>query len=212
MEQVVNNKGLDILQPKTPWEQEELHIHETSAKFIVLLSLSNIHTSALCYHFHSFSFLKSRMNLPYTLETGYTLITSPHKGMRLFRASVERLTVSKHWLASVNVMWMFPLVNESRGKGRAGFEGFIYPPLIKQLWQRPGSDKGRGQVWFSDQLLACQPITATGLKPPHCLSASRTSQHREGGGDWLTPSTEKLLLQKEPGWLHRKHSYTEWFH
>ncbi len=99
------------------------------------------------------------------------------------------------------------LVNGSRGKGKAGFWGFIYPPLIKRLWQRPGSDKGRGQVWFSDQLLACQTITAAGLKAAHCLSASRTSQHREGVGGRLTPNTEKLLIQGELGWLHRIVTY-----
>lgn len=86
------------------------------------------------------------------------------------------------------------LTNRSRGEGKEGFCGFLYLPLIKQLWQRPGSDKGRGQVWFSAQLLACQPITAAGLKAAHCLSASRTS-HR------------KWLIRGELGWLHRTVTY-----
>lgn len=93
------------------------------------------------------------------------------------------------------------LTNKSGGEGKAGFCGFIYPPLIKQLWQRPGSDKGTGQVWFSDQFLACQPITAASLKAAHCLSASITSQRRDGG---LTDTKHwKLLIQEELGWLHR---------
>lgn len=87
----------------------------------------------------------------------------------------------------------------SRFKG--GFWGFIYPPLIKQLWQRPGSDKGRGQVWFSDQLLAWQTIAAS-LKAARCLSASRTSQHGAGA------DTVELLIEWELGsWLRRIVTY-----
>lgn len=91
----------------------------------------------------------------------------------------------------------------TEAKTAQGFYGFIYPPLIKQLWQRPGSDKGRGQVWFSDQLSACQTITAAGLKAARCLSAGRTSQHREGGGfDWHQ-TQKSCSFRRKLGWLHR---------
>lgn len=67
------------------------------------------------------------------------------------------------------------------------------------------SDKGqaltKAEVRSGSVTSSCQTITAAGLKAAHCLSASRTSQHRERG-ERLTPNTEKLLIQGELGWLH----------
>lgn len=68
---------------------------------------------------------------------------------------------------------------KEKEKAKQDLRGLISPPLIKEPWQRLGADKGRGQVWFSDQLLACQPITATGLKPPHCFTVFQPN-----GGEW----------------------------
>lgn len=102
------------------------------------------------------------------------------------------------------------LTSRSSSRSKAGLEGLIYPPLIKEPWQRLGTDKGRGQVWFSDQLLACQPITATGLKPPHWFSARTTSPHWEQGPKWHQTGKKKNqaeLIQEDLDQLHRKHRH-----
>lgn len=78
---------------------------------------------------------------------------------------------------------------------RRGFYGASFIHLSLSSFDKgPALDKGRGQVRFSDQLLAWQNVIVAGLKAACCLSATRT-EHLSTGG--LTPNTQESLIQEK---------------